>query len=697
MLPTSPLDRILIGWIVLIASAGTTPGMLYAQSSPARHASPSVKVDLYGDPLPPRAVLRLGTVKYRQDSPIHRLAPMPDGKHFVTDGEDSILRVWDAAGGRVIRRIDPEVGALADFAIMSHGKLVMALGTTLEPGHGYVQHVTMTELETGRPVDVGTWPADGHGLHPIALCPDRQLVAMGMDAHSIRVLDAWTGAEICRFETGTREAECIVFSRDGKRLAVETRSHDFRDRQVELRLYDLEQRKESRVIRQDGFSLSDLAFSPDASTIAATTLPDLHIWSVGTGEHIPFPKAFVDHVSYSADGRTLVGLAGFGSIGVFDLAARRKVDSFLTGVFQHGDVVLSLDGRTLLASSGEGVLHEWDLKTRQDRFAMPDAHGEPVKTVVVTPDGKTVITGSADKTVRLWDLATGKLLRVLPLSGRVETTALSPDGRWLAAATFMFHQVFVWDLQSRSGPVVLAAVQSGHAVSPLALRFVDGNTILLIDQAGNLHELDVNERRHRAGARLEVPAPDPDLRPPGDIRLRRAVFLPDGRRIAADGHFSGVHVADIATGKDLLHLESGDLLVPSPDGRALAVTTSESEERFKRWDRMAGRRTGLEMESSAGTIRLLDTGTGKELCWIKVEGSKVWGLAFSPDGKTLAATTGWESGRIHLYDIPSGRETRTIDAPATHSPALAFTPDGTRLVTAMADGSILVWGLRPGP
>ena len=85
-----------------------------------------------------RAVLRLGTVKYRQDSPIHRLAPMPDGKHFVTDGEDSILRVWDAAEGRVIRRIDPAVGALADFAITSRGKLVMALGTTLEPGRGYV-------------------------------------------------------------------------------------------------------------------------------------------------------------------------------------------------------------------------------------------------------------------------------------------------------------------------------------------------------------------------------------------------------------------------------------------------------------------------------------------------------------------------------------------------------------------------------
>jgi WD40 repeat protein len=70
-------------------------------------------------------------------------------------------------------------------------------------------------------------------------------------------------------------------------------------------------------------------------------------------------------------------------------------------------------------------------------------------------------------------------------------------------------------------------------------------------------------------------------------------------------------------------------------------------------------------------------------------------MAFSPDGKTLAATSGWETGEIHLYDVASGREARTIVAPPLRSPALAFTPDGSRLVSGMADGSILVWDVRP--
>lgn len=80
---------------------------------------------------------------------------------------------------------------------------------------------------------------------------------------------------------------------------------------------------------------------------------------------------------------------------------------------------------------------------------------------------------------------------------------------------------------------------------------------------------------------------------------------------------------------------------------------------------------------------------------MRVEGREVWAMAFSPDGKTLAATSGWESGRIHLYNVATGKETRTINGPAFRSPALAFTPDGSRLVTGMADGSVLVWDLRP--
>ena len=115
---------------------------------------------------------------------------------------------------------------------------------------------------------------------------------------------------------------------------------------------------------------------------------------------------------------------------------------------------------------------------------MAEAHQGPVNTLLISPDSKTAITGGEDKTVRLWDLATGQPQRVVQASGSVEIATLSPAGRWLAAATTMFHQVFVWDLQHPGGPIVLATGHGLNVTSPLALHFVNENNLLLVQPIG---------------------------------------------------------------------------------------------------------------------------------------------------------------------------------------------------------------------
>lgn len=702
---------IVIGF--LFGSALWMPGRVDAQADPARKSPPAEKLDLHGDPLPPGAVLRLGTVRYRQDSPVYRIAWTPNGKHFVTDGQDSILRVWDAAAGRIIRRIDPGVGVLEDFAIASRGPLVLASGESLEPGQGKVRNVTLTHLGTGRIEDRGSWPDEGHGIRAIALDPDRRLVAIGTDPSGVRVLDAWNGAEVCRFETGGVEADRILFSRDGKRLAVETDRWENAKREGFLRIYDLVRKQELRVLRESGHGYSDITFSPDGSTIATADISDLDLWLVASGERIPIEKAIVQRIAYSADSRALVGVNSLGQVKVFDPASRKVVASSFSGISDAEDVALSPDGRTLLIVGGRQAIHAWDVEARRDRFVPADAHVGPVKGLVITPDGKTLITAGADKTVRLWDLSTGKPSRPLWLSGPVEALAFSPDGRRLAAATFIHHQVFVWDLPARGGPIVLNYARGLGISAPLAMRFLDAGTILLVDEGGRLHRLDVESRRTTPGVELRLSPPAAGPRDLGDTRLKRAAFLPGGKRLAALGIFSGLHLLELVTGKELyqvggeeqLHASpdgrnlvgGGERLVASPDGRILAVARKEvaGEGNARRLSRVGGRRTGIDMGAAGGEIGFIDAGTGKDLRRVEVPGSELWAMAFSPDGKTLAATSGWETGEIHLYEVESGREARTIVSPPLRSSALAFTPDGSRLVSGMADGSILVWDVRP--
>ncbi len=699
MLSTSRRVRCLVG-LVAVATIGALP------ESMAQAPAAGARVDRYSDPLPAGAVLRLGTTRYRQDSPIYRIAYTPDGRHFLTDGRDSILRVWDAASGRIVRRIDPDVGVMADFAVSSRGHLVMAMGTTLEPGRGFVYRVTMTEIGTGRPVDVGSWTVDDALGFTVALCPDRQLVAAGMDKDGVRLLDAWTGAETARFATGGDEAHHIIFSRDGRRLAVVTWSRGDEAIHGELRVFDVDRKEELLVERLGSSSRWEPVFSPDGGTVAVSSTLNLDLFTPGKKEPVTLPNAMADQVCFTSDGRGLVGVARFGLIGVFDLEKRQKSASFRTGASLDGPIALAPDGRTLLTSGNELVLHDWDLGTRRDRFASPDAHDGPVTSVLVTPDGKTIITGAEDATMRLWDLATGRSGRVLRLSGPPKAVAISPSGQWLAVATSVFHQTFLWDIKRQGGPIVLATGRGDDIRVPTALHFLDDGKILMIDQTASLHEIDLKERRVRAGAKIELPPPalPPDLpaelMAPGfaTLRLDAAAFLPGGKRVAISQALGHTAIADLPAGKVRFDAGGGSLVAPSPDGRLLAVAASFPGElsHGMRDAPLGGHRTGIDVEPRSGSIRLLDADTGNEQHAMTVEGSQVWAMAFSPDGKTLAATSGWESGQIHLYEIATGKETRTIDGPPFRSPALAFTPEGSRLVTGVADGSVLVWDLKAG-
>src|SRR5436309_3492770 len=60
------------------------------------------RTDLYGDPLPPGALARMGTVRLR-----HRYAQVgfsADGKTLLSAGDDQTVRVWDVKTGKQVQR-----------------------------------------------------------------------------------------------------------------------------------------------------------------------------------------------------------------------------------------------------------------------------------------------------------------------------------------------------------------------------------------------------------------------------------------------------------------------------------------------------------------------------------------------------------------------------------------------------------------
>ena len=82
---------------------------------------------------------------------------------------------------------------------------------------------------------------------------------------------------------------------------------------------------------------------------------------------------------------------------------------------------------------------------------------------------------------------------------------------------------------------------------------------------------------------------------------------------------------------------------------------------------------------SHGTVKLWDVVTGQENASIEAHGARVWGIAISPDGKTLASA-GWD-GKIKLWDVATLKERASFTGHTDRVYALAFTPDGKTLIS----------------
>ena len=163
-----------------------------------------------------------------------------------------------------------------------------------------------------------------------------------------------------------------------------------------------------------------------------------------------------------------------------------------------------------------------------------------------------------------------------------------------------------------------------------------------------------------------------------------AAFSPDGRYFAFPTEVTSrapvVEVWDIQTGKRVSEIndigKGGVLLLFSPDGKTIAGSLPSP----------------VQMPEGKlvtdNKIVTWDTASGKAKQQLILGKDPARALAFSPDGRILAAGIGAD---IHLYDKESLHNTGSMSAGKSPVSALAFSPDGSRIAAGHEDGRVRLW------
>jgi WD40 repeat protein len=186
---------------------------------------------------------------------------------------------------------------------------------------------------------------------------------------------------------------------------------------------------------------------------------------------------------------------------------------------------------------------------------------------------------------------------------------------------------------------------------------------------------------------------------PGLLGIRSLAFSADSKLLASGDQYGLIKLWDVATGTERSQLRGHkggvNSLAFSPDGKTLASGGGEE------WATSKGSEAYSE-------LKLWDVATGQERAALQHKQGVFHAVAFSPDGKTLAAgnTDGqfiqdevlppaWNT--LELWDMtgPQPRVRAVLARDPEDVTALAFSPDGALLAAATSEG-VKLWDPRTG-
>jgi WD40 repeat protein len=359
--------------------------------------------------------------------------------------------------------------------------------------------------------------------------------------------------------------------------------------------------------------------------------------------------------------------------------ARLGTKQFRSGrdkkAYEPEQLKFSADGNMLIQTIGAGWLQRWDAVS--GRLLSQTRIAENASGAASSADGGSLAVGGWKTTdnprevtnwFKLIDAATGKeTLQWEVVEARSEKLALSPDGHTVAWGKDTVH---VLDVASQSE----VASRLSEAGGIGSLTFTPDGKTLAIGQRGKL-------LLWNWAGKDEPRAISIGSNPRSSSESANAVaFSPDGVQVAVGRRDStGVTLFDLKSGQPVRSFGLPGVarwnlhaIAFSPDGNILAAPVDDN---------------------AGGGVAIWEVATGKLLRRLKGLSATNAFLAFSPDGRRLAAASSWDL-TMCVWNLDTG-EPFGADLPGHVKPpnSLRFIDHDRQLASAGDDGTIRIWNL----
>jgi eukaryotic-like serine/threonine-protein kinase len=422
-------------------------------------------------------------------------------------------------------------------------------------------------------------------------------------------------------------------------------------------------------------------------------------------------QGFTESLDFSPDGRWLAGASQNVENAVYVWSADGSGQELILKGHTHQvrQVTFRPDSKQLASCSLDGTVRLWDMNEPEKPAKILTRQKDPLRCICYSPDGKELASGSWDGSVTLWDLATGKALRSFSCRvGLLNCVAFHPDGQRLAASG-KSKSVTFWN--ASTGEYIRSL--EGHGLQVSCVVFSrEGKTL-----ATGSEDESIGIWETETGRRLKILA--------GHNSWAFCVRFsprgsPGGSYLASSGFDGTVRYWDVDAGRLLstfkghtshyvaavaVHPNGSWLASGSPDGAVRIWDLAERSQEYRSLKTEESTGIGvivrtifssddkwLACSCRDGTVTVWDRSQGERRRSFRGHTGEVWGLAFSPDGKTIASS----GNEVILRDVESGGEVYRLTGHKGLIKALAISPDGRWIATGSNDLIVNLWDMATG-